>query len=530
RPVGYKLTARLSVLLPLQGLILLGLSPLKNKTQRPLSLVTLPFHICPGWIGDVSYAQYVFQMAAYAVWPMTDVNLLFFIFLFVVSLFFARVVAPPLVEKWKEAGRAVILVPVAMATILTITHFVYTAARDEVTEIGYFLVEDGVHDLRLNWTTTMSSRVLTNPTFHITPEGEYVRAARAHALATSTFEPGTWTVTNSGGDDTEIDVKVKYNIYAESIVIHSGGTLSLKGDDPSSWSLDGEGELESMDEKILATRGCTIGMDCVWEKAYWDDLCRPLPEYIPQNKTVIRKVVVGPEDPKIIEASGGGDWGLLWSSYPPRVLRETWNTTADRYISTSSCNDEGFRKDGIFQMGMLHNARSVFDGSSEDGVGRVIEGCSFTDNLNEKNWISFRYGGQLMLIYSIFPHRIVGVREGDGACELRYSSSYPQLGLLAQNTELHGSASAIHLQDGNLMALFHTLKGGAYTTYAYTLRGQPPFAVMSVSKNLGLPSDAFASGLAMKDGKVAVAYGRDDAWARVRVWEMDEFMKLFEWC
>ena len=76
-----KISARLGLLMPLQGLILLGLSPLRGLArdvsdvqwfwqQTGADPIANLFHLAPGWIGDVSYAQYVLQILAYTVWPM----------------------------------------------------------------------------------------------------------------------------------------------------------------------------------------------------------------------------------------------------------------------------------------------------------------------------------------------------------------------------------------------------------------------------------------------------------------------------
>ena len=70
RPISWKLSARLSVLLPLQGLVLLGLAPVR-PTQRRLRdpIEWLLSHAPHAW-GNLSYAQYVLQFVAYALWPV----------------------------------------------------------------------------------------------------------------------------------------------------------------------------------------------------------------------------------------------------------------------------------------------------------------------------------------------------------------------------------------------------------------------------------------------------------------------------
>ena len=95
RPTSYKLSARLSLLMPLQGMILLGLTPLDRHIDRPASAsaaeagetgpaaadgtasrrprrptdlttdpLALAFSLAPGWWGNLSYCQYVLQFIA----------------------------------------------------------------------------------------------------------------------------------------------------------------------------------------------------------------------------------------------------------------------------------------------------------------------------------------------------------------------------------------------------------------------------------------------------------------------------------
>ena len=63
RPAGALLSARLSVLLPLQGMVLLGFSGNRSYLSRMLSW--RPLRV----LGDLSYAQYLLQFVAADVWP-----------------------------------------------------------------------------------------------------------------------------------------------------------------------------------------------------------------------------------------------------------------------------------------------------------------------------------------------------------------------------------------------------------------------------------------------------------------------------
>jgi hypothetical protein len=93
RPISFKLSARLSVLMLLQGLVLVGLTPL----PRPASIIVLPEGYQPGGsvkprscslrdpieailahspaaLGDLSYAQYLMQFLVLRLWPIKPIG------------------------------------------------------------------------------------------------------------------------------------------------------------------------------------------------------------------------------------------------------------------------------------------------------------------------------------------------------------------------------------------------------------------------------------------------------------------------
>ena len=67
RPVAHKLSCRLSILMPLQAMILIGLSPAPGA--QVIDPVYLLFRKVPSFFEDISYPQYVLQFVAYALWP-----------------------------------------------------------------------------------------------------------------------------------------------------------------------------------------------------------------------------------------------------------------------------------------------------------------------------------------------------------------------------------------------------------------------------------------------------------------------------
>ena len=89
QPISYELSARLGLLLPLHGIMILGLSPLSNGgTQDPLAKL---FSYAPRWMSDMSYCQYVLQLAVYELFPKHKItNPSFFFCLWGASLLTCR--------------------------------------------------------------------------------------------------------------------------------------------------------------------------------------------------------------------------------------------------------------------------------------------------------------------------------------------------------------------------------------------------------------------------------------------------------
>lgn len=150
----------------------------------------------------------------------------------------------------------------------------------------------------------------------------------------------------------------------------------------------------------------------------------------------------------------------------------------------------------------------------------------------EKNWTPFVYDGELYLIYSLTPHRILRYLPGTGSCET-FSTTSSQIswpwGALRGGTQAY-------LIDGKYMSFFHSSidmatvhsKGKNIQHYligAYTFSSEPPFEITSVSPEpivgKGFYSGpeyktwkplrvVFADGYVYDDKYIWVVYGKQD--------------------
>lgn len=165
----------------------------------------------------------------------------------------------------------------------------------------------------------------------------------------------------------------------------------------------------------------------------------------------------------------------------------------------------------------------------------------------EKNWSPFDYQGNLLLIYSINPHRVMRPYLGTGVCET-ISSTYanPQW----EWGELRGGTPAL-LVDGQYLAFFHSSipmtsvqsegkKMAHYFMGAYTFSPHPPFTVTAISPKPIVGKDfyngpayntwkplrvVFPCGYVIENKMIWVAYGRQDHEIWIAKMHKDKLLK-----
>ena len=561
QPVGYKLSARLSVLLPLQGLVLLGLSPLPQLVANKSLIDPLAslFALGPPWIGDVSYCQYILQFIMYDLFPVSQItNASYFLYLLGASMLSYNFVQNPAAKNWKKFlpkkdedspirflpsfanARIIFIPPLVLAQILIIGKAIYIPSSNNAPNSSTFGDSDqsGQHmingtnanatsvpdmvritmesvDLKLNWTMAGSTesdgdRLLINPSmlFLYDENGdlEWIRAARAHAIE---------EVTRQGSyEDQEVteqllQFKSSISLSREPFI----GDLSAGFDDEGikSWGLNGVRPLSIVDSKLISHVGKGIA---------WSDICEPKPSFNRANSWLVRKQVSGPEDPKLIQLSSDSSWGVTFSSFPPASL-----------LSEGSSQEEcKWADDAVMQMYLAEDGSSLASGGEAHGTKL---NCGSSRGM-EKNWIAFLHDDALYYVYSILPHVIVQVRTADGACVEQYETASGDMEELFKHVSaIRGSATAIRYSETEYLALLHTKEPSVgYSTHAYTFEAKPPFAVKRISKKIPLQGGgrAFPSSLSLIHDKVLIGYGDDDKVARVFVMSRIALEDTFDWC
>jgi predicted GH43/DUF377 family glycosyl hydrolase len=150
----------------------------------------------------------------------------------------------------------------------------------------------------------------------------------------------------------------------------------------------------------------------------------------------------------------------------------------------------------------------------------------------EKNWVPFDYNEDLLLAYSISPHKIFKP-EGFNSCDLLAQS---QKRIPWQWGELRGGTPALRLNDTQYLAFFHSsLKMATkhsngiivphYVMGAYVFNAYPPFEITHISpepiiakkfysgtkyKTYRPVCAIFPGGFIFEKKYILVAYGRQD--------------------
>ena len=513
---GYKLSARISVLLPFQAMVLFGLAGLPSL---PLPLFSYAFSKLD-FLENYSYAVYVFQFLCYAVWPETGlVNLWWFLlFTYASAYLIAKLIQQPIQKWWAAHTTSRLCVPFLLAAVFIGCNFIpdpaYAPSLPDIP--AQVMIDDKTMDVRLELTSLDQSTPasIINPSLLI-KDNEVIVVARRHRRE---------TIQRNGifnGPEGAQDAVIIDQLWHSEIVM---GTTPL---DPSAWKEWPRTGVNPLRVEMSTWSGLRTPQGNEWK-----DLC-VIESWIPSNNTLIRHVVTGPEDPKVVDLDG--DLIMAFDSKKPhegdqgvchRNPEGLFNAKTQMYISADV---------------------KVTEPSTEITGNRLSYGQIDAD---EKNWIPFTYQGKLHLVYTPMPHVIVSA-DGSGSSEKIYSTSFGPLRKVVQefpHVRIRGSASAIFVNNTeatpslprpHFLALLHLYdtKTGRYAHHAYRFGAEAPFLMLQMSDKLPLTEAAampggvpfaFASGLAVYESTVVISYGAGDRDARALVMTLERLDEMFE--
>mmetsp|Transcript_120371 Transcript_120371/g.286015 ORF Transcript_120371/g.286015 Transcript_120371/m.286015 type:complete len:1363 (-) Transcript_120371:278-4366(-) len=509
---GSELSARLSVLMPFQAMILFGLAGLPSL---PLPLFSYAFSKLE-FLENYSYAVYVLQFLCYAVWPKTGlVSLpLFLIFLYASAVLIVRCIQQPSQKWWANHTTARLFVPFILAASFVGLSFLPdpVGTSTSMPDIpAQRWIDNRSKDMRLELLDPEGQRLgarIINPSLAIA-DGQLVVVARRHRRE----------VTKSSGrfrsPEGEVDAVFINQIWHSDLVVGSHLDLDL-------WP-SGPGAQISM-QSWTGLRTSTGGN--------WEDLC-VAETWIAKNNTVIRHIVTGPQDPKVVSAGAGG-LAIAFDSNPPK---------SDDGILCQR-NAQGFA-DAATQMYLAMGFKPAKPGAP---TAAYRLGYGHAD-VAEKSWIPFIYKESVFFIYTPLPHVVLSSTH-DGQSEKVFSTTFrPLLRVLQDNphVRIRGSAQAVFVHNSqetpnlarpHYLALLHMFdtSTGRYAHYAYRFAAEPPFMMLQLSSKLplmeaaatpgGVPF-AFASGLAVHNNTVVITYGAGHRDVRALVMTLDRLDEMF---
>lgn len=159
----------------------------------------------------------------------------------------------------------------------------------------------------------------------------------------------------------------------------------------------------------------------------------------------------------------------------------------DLYLVYDDNRDREVTKGGF----RMYIAKLKIDGDQvvPDNVEGIFDYEGASPTVREKSWVPFSFQGELLLAYSLFPHRIFRYLPGTESCE-----TFCETSLNANEWAwgpLRGGTAALRIEEGYL-AFFHSCTkmttihsdGKSLLHYfigAYIFSSEPPFEILRMS-------------------------------------------------
>ncbi|CAE7463839.1 mdmB [Symbiodinium natans] len=441
-----------------------------------------------------------------------------------------------------------------------------TLRLGEIVDLPQKIVKDGLIDVRLPFVMSdediraTGGGAIINPSLAVSATGDrLIIAARLHRRSSHlSFESSntfTNTTNNTKNGSTYNYEAVLQEIWHSQIVV---GSVKMDADD---WKLFFDGKVPGDAIVLQPWSGLRMEGGRRWR---YPNLCER-EKYVPGNKTLIRLIVTGPEDPKVIPLTRTRGFcdnsGIDCSNPRPPddfcslstkncdTCHSRWCTEKEVQIAFSSYTPKAGKDCKRRDVTQMFLAAGV-DAGQPDKVSTGLHLKCGQWNHNEKNWIPFQRHGKTYVVYSLVPHLVHElIHDGNGTCGPQFRSVSPQLAQMQEKNldqAYRGSAQAVYVDapaanlsmpQPHFLALFHVadLKVRRYWHHAYRFSPNPPFQILQVSKALPLqalpprpsaPPFAFASGLVVHGNQVTIAYAAGDREPRalsMTLSRLDEF-------
>lgn len=164
-------------------------------------------------------------------------------------------------------------------------------------------------------------------------------------------------------------------------------------------------------------------------------------------------------------------------------------------------------------------------------IVRLREKSQEVPTRDQKNWMPFFDGEDLMFVYSVNPHVVLKCDLSSGLCKKIAETENPNV-----NPKLRGSSQA-RLYNGKYIAVAHwRTSSHSYLTQAYTFQAKFPYKVESISPTFVIKDEGtkalsmiqFVSGFEIKDETALIAYGERDCDSKLFTVSMESLLNSME--
>jgi len=466
-------------------------------------------------------------MLCYSLWPTErDVNGWYFVFVVATAIVIVLLVQKPIQPWWRKNPGKTVLIPLLLTVLLPCLTLIDSPEQKAIaSDIVPETIDKGpgMQDVRLPFANAAEHGDLMNPSVLVV-NNQMVAVARRHSRS---YEQRI-------GEYEGQPATIQDEIWNSDIVFGTGKLqvdrrlveAAGEGSALEKWA-NGQPPVDNKIQVNVWTGLVTPSLEA------WNDLCVKT-TWIPENKTLLRLVRTGPEDPKIFEHDSS--MAIAFSSLPP--------------LGANGCGADPKQ----FPLGNVHQmylAAGVDPQQPEKAVVGNRMSCQFK-RLDEKNWIPFEKGGMLHFVYEPQPHKIM-VARADGQCAEGFRTNFLPLQRLQQEKphfKIRGNAQAVYVNDpkvtanlpaAHYLAIMHIydMQTGRYSHFAYRFSANPPFEILQISEELPIESlrpsaggtaMAFVSGLALDGRAVMISYGAGDRDARALVMTLERLDALFPCC
>jgi len=350
------------------------------------------------------------------------VDVSFFVFLFGLSYIFEHM-QRPLQKAWKEYPKGRFPAVLCLGILLVAFDQVLVELDDGSLPAVYRHFSDMV-DFRLDFASPDGRGAVINPSLVVVDDPDDPLTTKVHVAARVHWLSSKQEADIYVGEQEEYQGKLVTridNVWHSKLVV---GDISLSREFMWNWPTTAA----KLDVPLKSHQLTTA------EGESWTRLCRS-DVFIPENMTVIRKIVTGPEDPRL--TLHNGRIVLSINSVPPVIDIGFGDSYADACPVTVSQMYNAYLYPAVEQN--FFNPTFVTPNYLEYGRKQRAE----------KNWISFSHGDQLYYVYSLFPHIIAVSDPADGRVANAFETSFNPLLSLSRmlgDAELRGSAQAVFVE------------------------------------------------------------------------------------